>query len=109
VSLIKLSFFRHLDVSRESRRTSKCKMTRKTLTAIVQRLVHLVSLDVSGHMMLDNCTVPHFEDAMGRPRWVTLKCPPYIQIVFQMDNDLLDLSSHSASSLAKAASILSRS
>ncbi|KAG7273769.1 hypothetical protein CRUP_003269 [Coryphaenoides rupestris] len=36
------------------------------LTAIVQRLVHLVSLDISGHVMLDNCTVPHLEDAMGR-------------------------------------------
>lgn len=46
-------------------------MTRKILTAIVQRLVNLVSLDISGHIMLDNCTVPHFEEAMGRPRWVT--------------------------------------
>uniref|UniRef100_A0A674PPT3 Protein zer-1 homolog n=1 Tax=Takifugu rubripes TaxID=31033 RepID=A0A674PPT3_TAKRU len=58
----------HLDISRESRRASlKFKMTRKILTSIVQRLVNLVSLDISGHMMLDNCTVPHFEEAMGRP------------------------------------------
>uniref|UniRef100_A0AAY5KHU1 Protein zer-1 homolog n=1 Tax=Esox lucius TaxID=8010 RepID=A0AAY5KHU1_ESOLU len=56
---------RHLDISREH--TSKFKMTRKTLTAIVQGLVNLVSLDISGHIMLDNCTVPHFEEAMGRP------------------------------------------
>ncbi|KAK7895802.1 hypothetical protein WMY93_021127 [Mugilogobius chulae] len=27
----------------------------------------LGSLDISGHIMLDNCTVPHFEEAMGRP------------------------------------------
>lgn len=64
-------FPRHLDVSRESRRASKFKMTRKILTSVVQRLVNLVSLDISGHTMLDNCTVPHFEEAMGRPRWVT--------------------------------------
>ena len=63
--------FRHLDISRESRRTSKSKMNRKILTAIVQCLVNLVSLDISGHIMLDNCTVPLFEEAMGRPRWVT--------------------------------------
>ena len=63
---------RHLDISRESRRPSlKFKMSRKILTSIVQRLVNLVSLDISGHMMLDNCTVPHFEEAMGRPRWDT--------------------------------------
>uniref|UniRef100_A0A8C2ZGU5 Protein zer-1 homolog n=1 Tax=Cyclopterus lumpus TaxID=8103 RepID=A0A8C2ZGU5_CYCLU len=69
-TVVEITNLRHLDVSRESRRTSKFKMTRKILTAIVQRLVNLVSLDVSGHIMLDNCTVPHFEEAMGRPRWV---------------------------------------
>uniref|UniRef100_A0A3Q3MZ99 Protein zer-1 homolog n=1 Tax=Labrus bergylta TaxID=56723 RepID=A0A3Q3MZ99_9LABR len=65
--LVNSVFLRHLDISRESRRSSKFKMTRKILTAIVQRLVNLVSLDISGHIMLDNCTVPHFEEAMGRP------------------------------------------
>ncbi|MEQ2157688.1 Protein zer-1, partial [Goodea atripinnis] len=38
-------------------RNTKFKMTRKILTIIVQRLVNLVSLDISGHIMLDNCTV----------------------------------------------------
>ncbi|KAG7235555.1 hypothetical protein INR49_002602 [Caranx melampygus] len=66
-TVLELVNLRHLDVSRESRRTSKFKMTRKILTAFVQRLVNLVSLDISGHIMLDNCTVPHFEEAMGRP------------------------------------------
>uniref|UniRef100_A0A8C4ZZ88 Zyg-11 related, cell cycle regulator n=1 Tax=Gadus morhua TaxID=8049 RepID=A0A8C4ZZ88_GADMO len=65
-TLLELGKLRHLDVSRESRRTSKFKMTRKILTAIAQRLVNLVSLDISGHVMLDNCTVPHVKDAMGR-------------------------------------------
>uniref|UniRef100_A0A672H258 Protein zer-1 homolog n=1 Tax=Salarias fasciatus TaxID=181472 RepID=A0A672H258_SALFA len=65
-TVVELVNLRHLDISRESRRP-KFKMTRKTLTAIVQRLLNLVSLDISGHMMLDNCTVPHFEEAMGRP------------------------------------------
>ncbi|CAM9203194.1 unnamed protein product [Lampetra planeri] len=49
------------------RRNFQFKMTRKILTAVVQRLSHLVSLDISGHVLLDNCTVPHFEEAMGRP------------------------------------------
>uniref|UniRef100_A0A674PBR4 Protein zer-1 homolog n=1 Tax=Takifugu rubripes TaxID=31033 RepID=A0A674PBR4_TAKRU len=67
-TVVELLHLRHLDISRESRRASlKFKMTRKILTSIVQRLVNLVSLDISGHMMLDNCTVPHFEEAMGRP------------------------------------------
>uniref|UniRef100_A0A7N8WSB0 Protein zer-1 homolog n=1 Tax=Mastacembelus armatus TaxID=205130 RepID=A0A7N8WSB0_9TELE len=66
-TMFELVNLRHLDISRESRRSSKFKMTRKTLTAIVQRLLNLVSLDISGHIMLDNCTVPHFEEAMGRP------------------------------------------
>uniref|UniRef100_H3CBI7 Protein zer-1 homolog n=1 Tax=Tetraodon nigroviridis TaxID=99883 RepID=H3CBI7_TETNG len=67
-TVVELVHLRHLDISRESRRPSfKFKMTRKILTSIVQRLVNLVSLDISGHMMLDNCTVPHCEEAMGRP------------------------------------------
>lgn len=66
-------FLRHLDISQESMRVTKFKMTRKILTAIVQRLPHLVSLDISGHIMLDNCAVPHFEEAMGRPRWLSCR------------------------------------
>ncbi|XP_061589202.1 protein zer-1 homolog isoform X3 [Cololabis saira] len=66
-TLVELTNLRHLDISRESMRTTKFKMNRKILTAVVQRLVNLVSLDISGHVMLDNCTVPHFEEAMGRP------------------------------------------
>uniref|UniRef100_A0A8C1LYF0 Protein zer-1 homolog n=1 Tax=Cyprinus carpio TaxID=7962 RepID=A0A8C1LYF0_CYPCA len=57
-TLLQMSRLRHLDISRENQRTSKFKMTRKILSSIVQSLVHLVSLDISGHIMLDNCTVP---------------------------------------------------
>lgn len=104
------AFFRHLDISRESRRTSKCKMTRKILTAIVQRLVNLVSLDISGHIMLDNCTVPHFEEAMGRPRWVTHWI--YNNVLFRVLRNCFYIfiwTYVSALSRARAASILSRS
>uniref|UniRef100_A0A8C7U8S7 Protein zer-1 homolog n=1 Tax=Oncorhynchus mykiss TaxID=8022 RepID=A0A8C7U8S7_ONCMY len=62
-TVVELGHLRHLDISRE--RNSKFKMTRKILTAIVQGLVNLVSLDISGHIMLDNCTVPHFEEVTG--------------------------------------------
>uniref|UniRef100_A0A8C7IYH2 Protein zer-1 homolog n=1 Tax=Oncorhynchus kisutch TaxID=8019 RepID=A0A8C7IYH2_ONCKI len=62
-TVVELGHLRHLDISRE--RTSKFKMTRKILTAIVQGLVNLVSLDISGHIMLDNCTVPHLEEVTG--------------------------------------------
>ncbi|KAM8872099.1 protein zer-1 homolog isoform 1-T2 [Synchiropus picturatus] len=66
-TLVELVNLRHLDISRESRRNFKYKMTRKILTAIVLRLTNLVSLDISGHVMQDNCTVPHCDEAMGRP------------------------------------------
>uniref|UniRef100_A0A8C2D3X9 Protein zer-1 homolog n=1 Tax=Cyprinus carpio TaxID=7962 RepID=A0A8C2D3X9_CYPCA len=64
-TLLQMSRLRHLDISRENQRASKFKMTRKILSSIVQSLVHLVSLDISGHIMLDNCTVPAFEDVTG--------------------------------------------
>uniref|UniRef100_A0A672L7I8 Protein zer-1 homolog n=1 Tax=Sinocyclocheilus grahami TaxID=75366 RepID=A0A672L7I8_SINGR len=66
-TVLQMSRLRHLDISRENQRTSKFKMTRKILSSIVQSLVDLVSLDISGHIMLDNCTVPAFEDVVGRP------------------------------------------
>ncbi|XP_015229037.1 PREDICTED: protein zer-1 homolog [Cyprinodon variegatus] len=66
-TVLELVNLRHLDISRESRRNTKFKMTKEVLTVIVKRLVNLVSLDISGHIMLDNCTVPHFEEALGRP------------------------------------------
>lgn len=66
-TLLQMIRLRHLDISRENQRTSKFKMTRRTLSSLVQALVHLVSLDVSGHTMLDNCTVTPMQEALGRP------------------------------------------
>lgn len=67
-TVLQMSRLRHLDISRDSQqRSSKFKMSRKILTSIVQSLGQLMSLDISGHMMLDNCTVSPIEDAMGRP------------------------------------------
>uniref|UniRef100_A0A4W4FTL9 Protein zer-1 homolog n=1 Tax=Electrophorus electricus TaxID=8005 RepID=A0A4W4FTL9_ELEEL len=76
-TVVRLNHLRHLDISRESQRSSKFKMTRKILTAVVQGLGNLVSLDISGHIMLDNCTVPHFEEAMGRPSMEPCKSSIY--------------------------------
>uniref|UniRef100_A0AAY4CRP1 Protein zer-1 homolog n=1 Tax=Denticeps clupeoides TaxID=299321 RepID=A0AAY4CRP1_9TELE len=64
-TVVLMSQLRHLDISRENQRSSKFKMTRKMLTGIVRNLVHLVSLDISGHIMLDNCTVPHLDEVTG--------------------------------------------
>uniref|UniRef100_A0A8C6TKW0 Protein zer-1 homolog n=1 Tax=Neogobius melanostomus TaxID=47308 RepID=A0A8C6TKW0_9GOBI len=66
-NVLELVNLRHLDISRESRKVTRFQMIGKILVALVQRLIHLVSLDISGHIMLDNCTVPHVEEAMGRP------------------------------------------
>ncbi|XP_023664107.1 protein zer-1 homolog [Paramormyrops kingsleyae] len=66
-TVLQMDQIRHLDISRESRRSGKFKLTRKLLTAIVQSLTHLASLDISGHVMLDNCAAPPFEEAVGRP------------------------------------------
>ncbi|XP_006640817.1 protein zer-1 homolog [Lepisosteus oculatus] len=70
-TVVQLVHLRHLDVSRDRQRDRqggyKFKLTGKVLTIIVQRLVNLVSLDISGHVMQDNCAVPHSEEAMGRP------------------------------------------
>ncbi|MGH0170963.1 UNVERIFIED_CONTAM: hypothetical protein FKN15_070120 [Acipenser sinensis] len=62
------SFSRHLDISRDRLLSYyKFKLTRKVLSIIVQSLVNLFSLDISGHVMLENCAVPQIEEAMGRP------------------------------------------
>ncbi|KAF7696629.1 hypothetical protein HF521_005047 [Silurus meridionalis] len=66
-TILHMNRLRHLDISRDGPRPFKFKLTRKILTNIVQTLSNLVSLDVSGHIMLDNCTVPYIEEAMGPP------------------------------------------
>nr|XP_061810202.1 protein zer-1 homolog [Nerophis lumbriciformis] len=66
-TVVELVNLKHLDVSRGCQRTFKFQMTGKILMTIVQRLVNLVSLDISGHIAIENCTVPHSEEAMGPP------------------------------------------
>uniref|UniRef100_A0A8C1LVM9 Protein zer-1 homolog n=1 Tax=Cyprinus carpio TaxID=7962 RepID=A0A8C1LVM9_CYPCA len=63
-TLLQMSRLRKKEVS-SNQRTSKFKMTRKILSSIVQSLVHLVSLDISGHIMLDNCTVPAISSSIA--------------------------------------------
>ncbi|XP_033892766.2 protein zer-1 homolog isoform X1 [Acipenser ruthenus] len=67
-TIAELIQLRHLDISRDRLLSYyKFKVTRKVLSIIVQSLVNLVSLDISGHVMLENCAVPQIEEAMGRP------------------------------------------
>ncbi|KAK1155890.1 hypothetical protein AOXY_G26741 [Acipenser oxyrinchus oxyrinchus] len=67
-TIAELIQLRHLDISRDRLLSYyKFKLTRKVLSIIVQSLVNLVSLDISGHVMLENCAVPQIEEAMGRP------------------------------------------
>ncbi|XP_041050195.1 protein zer-1 homolog [Carcharodon carcharias] len=64
--LLQLTNLRHLDISRD--RTSsfyKFKLTRKVLTAFAQNLKNLVSLDISGHLMLDNSAISSHDEALG--------------------------------------------
>ncbi|KAM9450399.1 protein zer-1 homolog isoform 2-T2 [Clarias gariepinus] len=58
---------RHLDISCEIHHHSVFQLTREILTNIIQILGNLVSLDISGHIMLDNCIVPSIKEAVGPP------------------------------------------
>ncbi|KAF5894731.1 protein zer-1, partial [Clarias magur] len=66
-TVLHLSRLRHLDISREMMYSDEFKLTREILTNIIKILGNLVSLDISGHTMLDNCTVPDIEEAKGPP------------------------------------------
>uniref|UniRef100_A0A8C9RH58 Protein zer-1 homolog n=1 Tax=Scleropages formosus TaxID=113540 RepID=A0A8C9RH58_SCLFO len=56
-TIVKLSNLRHLDISRENQRSFSFKLSRNTLTGIVQDLSHLVSLDISCNVIVDDCIV----------------------------------------------------
>uniref|UniRef100_A0A8B9CQQ4 Protein zer-1 homolog n=2 Tax=Anser TaxID=8842 RepID=A0A8B9CQQ4_9AVES len=52
-------FCRHLDISRDHLSSYyKFKLTRRVLNLFVENLLNLTSLDISGHTMLENCTIP---------------------------------------------------
>uniref|UniRef100_A0A8C9SW68 Protein zer-1 homolog n=1 Tax=Scleropages formosus TaxID=113540 RepID=A0A8C9SW68_SCLFO len=63
-TIVKLSNLRHLDISRENQRSFSFKLSRNTLTGIVQDLSHLVSLDISCNVIVDDCIVPPYEEAL---------------------------------------------
>ncbi|KAM6431524.1 protein zer-1 homolog [Python bivittatus] len=56
--IAQLRKLRHLDISRDRLSSYyKFKLTRKVLNLFVENLSNLTSLDISGHTMLENCTV----------------------------------------------------
>ncbi|XP_042193523.1 protein zer-1 homolog isoform X2 [Callorhinchus milii] len=64
--IMQLSNLRHLDISRDRASSFyKFKLTRKVFTAFVQNLKNLLSLDISGQLMLDNCAVSNHDEALG--------------------------------------------
>ncbi|NXS61595.1 ZER1 protein, partial [Brachypteracias leptosomus] len=65
--IAQLRKLRHLDISRDHLSSYyKFKLTRRVLNLFVENLVNLTSLDISGHTMLENCTIPSTEEKMGQ-------------------------------------------
>lgn len=61
--------FRHLDISRDRLSSYyKFKLTRKVLSLFVQKLGNLMSLDISGHMILENCSISKMDEEAGQTR-----------------------------------------
>uniref|UniRef100_U3FVI7 Protein zer-1 homolog n=2 Tax=Micrurus TaxID=8634 RepID=U3FVI7_MICFL len=66
--IAQLRKLRHLDISRDCLSSYyKFKLTRKVLNLFVENLSNLTSLDISGHTMLDNCTVACLDDKTDQP------------------------------------------
>ncbi|XP_065274770.1 protein zer-1 homolog [Emys orbicularis] len=58
---------RHLDISRDRLSSYyKFKLTRRVLSLFVDNLVNLSSLDISGHTLLENCTISSIEEKVGQ-------------------------------------------
>ncbi|KAM6047505.1 protein zer-1 homolog isoform 1-T3 [Theristicus caerulescens] len=65
--IAQLRKLRHLDISRDHLSSYyKFKLTRRVLNLFVENLVNLTSLDISGHTMLENCTISSMEEKMGQ-------------------------------------------
>ncbi|KAM6193029.1 protein zer-1 homolog isoform 1-T2 [Sarcoramphus papa] len=65
--IAQLRKLRHLDISRDHLSSYyKFKLTRWVLNLFVENLVNLTSLDISGHTMLENCTISSMEEKMGQ-------------------------------------------
>ncbi|XP_026541624.1 protein zer-1 homolog isoform X2 [Notechis scutatus] len=66
--IAQLRKLRHLDISRDCLSSYyKFKLTRKVLNLFVENLSNLTSLDISGHTMLDNCTVACLDEKTDQP------------------------------------------
>ncbi|XP_068104613.1 protein zer-1 homolog [Hyperolius riggenbachi] len=67
-AIVQLHKIRHLDISRDRLSSYyKFKLTRKVLQLFAQNLEDLVSLDISGHIILENCAVSKMDDELGPP------------------------------------------
>uniref|UniRef100_A0A8C8RT51 Protein zer-1 homolog n=1 Tax=Pelusios castaneus TaxID=367368 RepID=A0A8C8RT51_9SAUR len=65
--IAQLRKLRHLDISRDRHSSYyKFKLTRRVLSLFVDNLVNLSSLDISGHTMLENCTISSMEEKVGQ-------------------------------------------
>ncbi|XP_070614569.1 protein zer-1 homolog isoform X2 [Erythrolamprus reginae] len=66
--IAQLRKLRHLDISRDCLSSyHKFKLTRKVLNLFVENLSGLTSLDISGHTMLDNCTIACLDEKTDQP------------------------------------------
>ncbi|MBW00300.1 Protein zer-1, partial [Eschrichtius robustus] len=65
--IVQLHKLRHLDISRDRLSSYyKFKLTRKVLSLFVQKLGNLMSLDISGHMILENCSISKMDEDAGQ-------------------------------------------
>ncbi|XP_045429573.1 protein zer-1 homolog isoform X3 [Pipistrellus kuhlii] len=65
--IVQLHKLRHLDISRDRLSSYyKFKLTRKVLSLFVQKLGNLMSLDISGHMILENCSISKMDEEAGQ-------------------------------------------
>ncbi|XP_052038014.1 protein zer-1 homolog isoform X3 [Apodemus sylvaticus] len=65
--IVQLHKLRHLDISRDRLSSYyKFKLTRKVLSLLVQKLGNLMSLDISGHMILENCSISKSDEEAGQ-------------------------------------------
>uniref|UniRef100_A0A7N9CV83 Protein zer-1 homolog n=1 Tax=Macaca fascicularis TaxID=9541 RepID=A0A7N9CV83_MACFA len=65
--IVQLHKLRHLDISRDRLSSYyKFKLTREVLSLFVQKLGNLMSLDISGHMILENCSISKMEEEAGQ-------------------------------------------
>ncbi|XP_028570805.1 protein zer-1 homolog isoform X1 [Podarcis muralis] len=66
-AIAQLRKLRHLDISRDRLSSYyKFKLTQRVLNLFVENLVNLTSLDISGHIMLENCSSSSEDEKVGQ-------------------------------------------